>query len=89
MALDQAMDAYWCDITPAMTQIAKHRMLCLEWYADRDTARRWRTTWTALSVACHYRSYELPPRPAEIQGRLREVTDLLQALPPRPRVGAV
>ncbi|MEV4867149.1 hypothetical protein [Streptomyces ossamyceticus] len=80
MALDQALDAYWQRITPSMTRIGKHRMLCLEWYAGHETARRCRTTWSALSAACHYRTYELPPPPAEIHTRLLEVTDLLAAL---------
>jgi hypothetical protein len=77
-----------------MTRVGKHRMLCLEWYAGHDTARRCRTTWTALSAICHYRTYELPPAPAEIGTRLREVTDLLVALRPDevsvapPRLGA-
>ncbi|MBQ1091378.1 hypothetical protein [Streptomyces sp. B93] len=80
MALDQALDAYWRRVTPSMTRVGKHRMLCLEWYAGHDTARRCRTTWSALSAACHYRTYELPPRPEEIHGRLREVTGLLTVL---------
>ncbi|MCX5581976.1 hypothetical protein OHA91_10350 [Streptomyces erythrochromogenes] len=80
MALDQALDAYWRRVTPSMTRIGKHRMLCLEWYAGQDTARRCRTTWSALSAACHYRTCELPPGPAEIRTRLLEVTGLLSAL---------
>ncbi|MFF4470621.1 hypothetical protein ACFYZ3_13785 [Streptomyces sp. NPDC001599] len=80
MALDMALDAYWLRVTPSMTRIGKHRMLCLEWYAGHDTARRCRTTWTSLSAACHYRSYELAPAPAEIRARLLEVTGLLVAL---------
>lgn len=82
MALDRALDAYWLRVTPSMTRIGKHRMLCLEWYADRDTARRCRTTWSALSAACHYRAHELPPAPAEVHTRLLEVTVLLAALGP-------
>lgn len=82
MALDQALDAYWLGITPSMTRVGKHRMLCLEWYAGHDTARRCRTTWSALSAACHYRTGELPPSPAEIRTRLLEVTGLLPALRP-------
>lgn len=31
-------------------------MLCLEWYAGSGTARRCRTTRSALSAACRYRS---------------------------------
>ncbi|WP_217130834.1 hypothetical protein [Streptomyces sp. AC558_RSS880] len=80
MALEQALDAYWQRVTPRMTRVGKHRMLCLEWYAGRDTARRCRTTWAALSAACHYRTYELPPTPAEIHARLGEVTALLTTL---------
>lgn len=80
MALDQALDAYWSRVTPAMTRIGKHRMLCLEWYAGHDTARRCHTTWSALSAACHYQTYELPPAPSEVQTRLGEVTGLLAAL---------
>lgn len=80
MALDQALDAYWLRVTPSMTRIGKHRMLCLEWYAGHDTARRCRTTWSALSAACHYRTSELPPTPTEIHTRLLEVTGLLSAL---------
>lgn len=82
MALDQALDAYWLGVTPSMTRVGKHRMLCLEWYAGHDTARRCRTTWSALSAACHYRTGELPPSPAEIRTRLLEVTSLLSALRP-------
>lgn len=40
MALDQALDAYWQRVTPSMTRIGKHRMLCLEWYAGHDTGLR-------------------------------------------------
>ncbi|MFI5546853.1 hypothetical protein ACIA6E_24105 [Streptomyces sp. NPDC051815] len=80
MALDAALDAYWRRITPSMTRIGKHRMLCLEWYAGQDTARRCRTTWAALSAACHYRACELPPAPSEVCARLPEVTGLLAAL---------
>ena len=83
MALELALDAYWNRITPSMTHVAKHRMLCLEWYTGHDTARRCRTTWSALSAACHHRTGELPPSPAEIQVRLREVTALVAALKPR------
>ncbi|WP_327699686.1 hypothetical protein [Streptomyces sp. NBC_00459] len=85
MALDEALNAYWQRVTPSMTRIGKHRMLCLEWYAGHDTARRCRTTWAALSAACHYRTYELPPAPAEVHARLMEVTSLLAAL--RGRAG--
>ncbi|MFF3613099.1 hypothetical protein [Streptomyces sp. NPDC002580] len=84
LALDQRLDDFWHGIAPAMTRKAKHRMLCLEAYADRGTARRWRLTWSALSGVCHHRVPELPPVPAEIHARLLEVRTLLDALDGAP-----
>ncbi|MFE2690560.1 hypothetical protein [Streptomyces mirabilis] len=80
LALDQGLDDFWHGVAPAMTRNAKHRMLCLEAYADRGTARRWRLTWSALSGVCHHRVPELPPVPAEIHARLLDVKALLEAL---------
>ncbi|MBM7437658.1 hypothetical protein [Streptomyces sp. HB132] len=84
LALDQRLDDFWHRVAPAMTRNAKHRMLCLEAYTDRGTARRWRLTWSALSGVCHHRVPELPPMPAEIQARLLEVNALLDALDGAP-----
>lgn len=89
MALEQALDTYWRQVTPHMTRIGKHRMLCLEWYAGRDTARRCRTTWAALSAACHYRTYELPPAPSKMRVRLEEVTTLPAALGAGPAAASM
>ncbi|MFF4480231.1 hypothetical protein ACFY1A_24925 [Streptomyces sp. NPDC001520] len=84
LALDQRLDDFWHGMAPGMTRVAKHRMLCLEAYTDRGTARRWRLTWSALSGVCHHRAPELPPMPAEIQARLLEVNALLDALDGAP-----
>lgn len=83
MALDLALEAYWLRVTPSMTRIGKHRMLCLEWYAGHDTARRCRAAWAALSATCHYRNHDLPPSSAETRARLHEVDSLLVALRPQ------
>ncbi|MER7696827.1 hypothetical protein [Streptomyces sp. NPDC096095] len=88
LALDQRLDDFWHGIAPAMTRNAKHRMLCLEAYTDRGTARRWRLTWSALSGVCHHRVPELPPMPAEIHARLLEVNALLDALGEAPAATA-
>jgi hypothetical protein len=80
MALDGALTEYWGRVTKVMTKNGKHRMLCLEWYAGHETARRCRATWSALSAACHYRTYGLPPAPEEVRARLTEVTELLVEL---------
>lgn len=89
MALEQALGTYWRRITPRMTRVGRHRVLCLEWYAGRDTARRCRTTWAALSATRHYRTYELPPAPAEIRARLEKVTVLPAALDTGPGTAPV
>lgn len=87
LALEQALDRFWQSTAPAMTRTVKHRILCLEGYTDRVTARRWYLTWSALSGACHYRAHVLPPSPTEIDGRLREVAALLETLR-QPRTAA-
>ncbi|MGW1464629.1 hypothetical protein ACWCPT_09820 [Streptomyces sp. NPDC002308] len=84
LALDQRLDDFWHKTAPGMTRSAKHRMLCLEAYTDRATARRWRLTWSALSGVCHYRVSVLPPTPTEIHTRLLEVNALLDALDRAP-----
>lgn len=89
LALDQRLDDFWHGVAPDMTRNAKHRMLCLEAYTDRGTARRWRLTWSALSGVCHHRVPELPPMPAEIHARLLEVNALLDALDGAPAATAV
>ncbi|MET9537978.1 hypothetical protein ABZY16_10785 [Streptomyces sp. NPDC006553] len=79
MALDQGLERLLSAGHPSMPLIGKHSMLCLEWYAGQDTARRCRTTWSTLTAACHDRTRELPPGPAEIRTRLLEVSGLLAA----------
>ncbi|WP_405796195.1 hypothetical protein [Streptomyces sp. NBC_01506] len=81
LALEQRLDTFWRGVAPGMTRIEKHRILCLEAYTDRGTARRWYLTWSALSAACHHRTHELPPSLTEIHGRLLEVNILLDAVP--------
>jgi hypothetical protein len=88
LALDQRLDDFWHGVAPDMTRTSKHRMLCLEVYTDRGTARRWRLTWSALSGVCHHRVPELPPMPAEIQARLLEVNALLDGLDGAPTATA-
>ncbi|MGW9421989.1 hypothetical protein ACWGSU_11505 [Streptomyces koyangensis] len=79
-ALERGLDGFWQRVTPHMTRVGKHRILCLGPYTGRETARRCYLTWSALSTACHYRVNELPPAPLEIQSRLLEVEALLSTL---------
>ncbi|MGW6309519.1 hypothetical protein [Streptomyces niveus] len=89
LALEQRLDDFWRGVTPRMTRVEKHRILCLEAYTARGTARRWYLTWAALSTACHHRTIELPPSPAEIEGRLTEVDSLLDALGDSPAAAVI
>lgn len=88
LALEQRLADFWQGAVPGMSRIVKHRILCLEGYTDRETARRCYLTWSALSAAAHHRAYELPPHPAEIRVRLREVKALLEDLGPADAVPA-
>ncbi|WP_438492039.1 hypothetical protein [Streptomyces asiaticus] len=81
LALDETLDVFWGDVSPAMTRNGRSRMLCLQWYVSRSVARQWHTTWCALSAACHHHTYELPPTPAEVRAWHQDVTELLRVLP--------
>ncbi|WNI30913.1 hypothetical protein [Streptomyces sp. ITFR-6] len=85
-ALEHGLDDFWQGVTPDMTHVRKHGILCLGPYTGRETARRCYLTWSALSTACHYRVHELPPAPTEIQSRLLEVEALLDMLDRGPTV---
>ncbi|MFI6138387.1 hypothetical protein ACIBCC_09410 [Streptomyces griseus] len=85
-ALERGLDDFWRGVTPDMTRVGKHRILCLGPYTGRETARRCYLTWSALSTACHYRVHELPPAPTEMQSRLLDVEALLDALDTGPTV---
>ncbi|MFF0334461.1 hypothetical protein ACFYUM_18030 [Streptomyces fimicarius] len=85
-ALERGLDDFWRGVTPDMTRVGKHRILCLGPYTGRETARRCYLTWSALSTACHYRVHELPPAPTEMQSRLLDVEALLDALDRGPTV---
>jgi DNA-binding CsgD family transcriptional regulator len=69
LRLEQRLADFWQGAAPGMSHIVKHRILCLEGYTDRETARRCYLTWSGLSAAAHHRAYELPPHPAEIRVR--------------------
>lgn len=48
---------------------ARAQLLCLRQYLeDPPLARDFDATWIALSHACHYHPYELPPTSGELVG---------------------
>lgn len=80
-ALEEALRRYWRRVRPELTTCPMHaQALCLESYADPDTARRWSSVWAGLSRACHYHGYELSPTPGELRAWRDEVERLLETL---------
>lgn len=85
-ALEEALRRYWHTCKPQLARCPPHaQALCLESYADPDTARRWSVTWAGLSRACHYHGYELAPTYAELCAWRGDVDRVIRALAPRAR----
>jgi len=85
-ALEEALRRYWRARTPQLARCSPHaQSLCLESYADPETARRWSTTWAGLSRACHYHGYELAPTYAELCAWRDDVDRVIGALARRTR----
>lgn len=80
-ALEEAVAAYWRSRTPAMVGVsARVQHICLAaQLGDRDAASEVAYVWSALSDACHHRSYELGPTEEE----LRYLCDRVEALSAR------
>ncbi|MFD6281398.1 hypothetical protein ACFWFI_38405 [Streptomyces sp. NPDC060209] len=82
LALDETMDTFWKDVSPAMTRTSgRTKALCLERYVSPSVARQWYAVWSALSAACHHHICELPPTPAEVRAWHQDVIELLTVLP--------
>lgn len=80
-ALEEALRRYWQARKPQLSYCLPHaQALCLESYADPDTARRWSATWAGLSRACHYHGYELAPTQGELCAWRDDVERVLGAL---------
>lgn len=84
-ALEASLERLWSSRAPG-TESASYRgqLLCLrEFLRDDDLASRVSYTWSALSRACHYHAYELPPSVQELEDLFTTVEQLAD------RVGAV
>ncbi|MGW2772132.1 hypothetical protein ACWC4C_06250 [Streptomyces olivaceoviridis] len=83
-ALEEALRRYWQARKLQLSYCPPHaQSLCLESYADPDTARRWSATWAGLSRACHYHGYELAPTQGELCAWRDDVERVIGALAPR------
>lgn len=80
-ALELALDEMWRRVEPTLaTCPMRAQLLCLPQYADLEVARHARSTWSELSRACHYHTYELPPTAAELVRWRQDVVALIQTL---------
>lgn len=88
MALEQALDELWARSCPGLADCSKRaQLLCLEEYVPPDVARRVAATWTGLSDACHYHTYELAPTVAELRRWHEEASDVVHRLAGGPTRG--
>jgi hypothetical protein len=82
-ALEQAMAGLWAG-QPGSDGLShgtmRSQLLCLNAYVGQDVATRASYLSAALSRACHYHPYELPPTAAELTGWLDETADLIALL---------
>jgi hypothetical protein len=78
-ALETAMGELWASSRRAagMSGCPCARRMCLTAYLDPGPASRAVYLLAALSQACHYHPYELPPTAAELTGWLDQATQVL------------
>jgi hypothetical protein len=71
-ALESALDDWWRAKGIPLHECTTHaQLLCLATYLrDDGTAGQLRYAWAALTRACHYHPYELPPATGELEGWL-------------------
>jgi hypothetical protein len=79
-ALETAMAELWAANRQAIGLSAatlRSQELCLTAYLDPSTASRAAYLLAALSRACHYHPYELPPTAAELTRRLDQAAQVV------------
>ena len=67
-AMEDAMHAFWQKTEPSIADASmRAQLLSLPvYFPDEAMAESVSSTWAALSRACHYHPYELPPTQAEL-----------------------
>ena len=68
-AIEDAMTVYWRKTEPSIARATmRAQLLSLPvYFPDEQLAESISSTWAALSRACHYHPYELPPTESELQ----------------------
>lgn len=87
-ALETAIDERCAAEHEALGSCTSHRaqLLCLGRLGDPTLAREAAHVWSALSRACHYHAYELPPTAGELETWFTIVDRLITAGTPRSRL---
>lgn len=82
-AVELAVDAFLEGAVPGLSKVTmRAKMLCLPGYAHSKVARRARTTWSHLCLACHYHQYEIGPTREQVGVWRDEVGALVRVLAP-------
>ena len=81
-AIEDAMKAFWLQTEPSIADASmRAQLLSLPvYFADEEMAELVSSTWAALSRACHYHPYELPPTQEELDGLLSVARRLVAAV---------
>jgi hypothetical protein len=82
-ALEVAMGELWASKRQAAgmpRSSMRSQLLCLTAYLDPGTASRAAYLHAALSHACHYHPYELPPTAAELTGWLDQAAHVVSQM---------
>lgn len=79
-ALEESLGRLWTSRAPGAESASyRGQLLCLrEFLGDAELASRVSYTWSALSRACHYHAYELPPSVHELEDLFTTVEQLVQ-----------
>ena len=78
-ALEITLAQLWAQAAPGVEHAsARAQLICLSQYVDAELASRIRYSWHALSNACHYHAYELPPVESELSGWFDDVEALVE-----------
>lgn len=77
LALESYLDELWQSVQPGVADCPmRAQLLCLPTYVDEAFAQQAGAAWMALSRACHYHTYELPPTTSELRQWHGEVAAL-------------
>ncbi len=80
-SLEELLDEYWMGIEPEMIHASmRAQVLCLSDFVDAGTAAQTAYLYGALSDACHYHPYELPPTTGELSSWMNTLEVIRETL---------